>query len=92
MKQDNAVQDRLTETKLGTKWVGKGEGATVGEIEILCERFILSYPWQMHMVMIRLCQKILNCLRYKNKDNKTNLALTGEPLTDEDLKRIAECE
>lgn len=81
----------MTETKLGTRWVGKGEGASLPDLRKEVQDFCTNanrvnrcraawYHIQRHFP-----NAVYSCWI-------TNLALTGEPLTDEDLKRIAECE
>ena len=73
----------------GTKWVGGGEGATIGDIcdklrGNISDTFILGF-----VTRIGETQKpmIFDILKYK-----TNLALTGESLTAEDLDNFAKCE
>ena len=66
---------------LGTKWVAPGEGATAVELEdaIGSWRECGGGLWvHLHELQVR--------------GGQTNLALTGEPLTDYDLSRIAVCE
>jgi hypothetical protein len=70
----------MIKAKLGTDWVGKGEGATISEI--LAAKRLLPTKISRHLWKISLSKL----------HHKTNLILTGEPLTDEDLARIAQCE
>ena len=66
---------------LGTKWVAPGEGATAVELEDVVGSASEQGRqfWQhLHELQVR--------------GGQTNLALTGEPLTDYDLRRIAVCE
>lgn len=76
----------MTETKQGTKWVGKGEGAK--RIDLM--RLLDTVDPRSDSAWDRLL--FLSNMGNGDKYMPTNLALTGEPLTDEDLKRIAECE
>ena len=75
----------MTETKPGTKCVGKGEGATVELLVHALKNIELSAIISAKTNLIRLAMQ--------DHDYRwnTNLALTGEPLTSEDLKRISEC-
>jgi len=73
------------EAKLGTRWVGKGEGATVKDLH--------HFIWTAHpRPLDDAWGQAMTNLHKKLDSKKTNIALTGEPLTDDDLKRIAECE
>jgi len=80
------------EAKLGTRWVGKREGATLDQISQ-----VLEPPRGMRGdLRLRRAHRQLILLHLKHHplcwNHKTNLALTGLPLTAEDLKRIAEFE
>ena len=72
------------EPKPGTKWVGKGEGATVKNID---RRLPGDSDLENHAI-----GRCFDLYLAYGVEHRTNLALTGEPLNDEDLKRISECE
>ncbi len=73
------------DAKLGTAWVAPREGAKVLALK---DRIALEADWMGD----RLAQDALLHLSALDNEHKTNLALTGSPLTDYDLKRIAACE
>ena len=69
----------------GTKWVAPGEGATT--IEIAKAVWHPPYTDNKKKALLRMRD-----IHTGPVQQKTNLALTGEPLTDYDLRRIAVCE
>lgn len=90
-KPKQLAQCRIIEPKPGTKWVGKGEGAKISSFNMalfLRNKYDQLYKMaKFHLRSMADFNTVRSHLNYR-----TNLALTGEPLTDEDLKRIAECE
>ena len=70
----------------GTEWVGPGQGATLGDL--------LDEAAEQRMYTDELRAKSLAfaaVMGYEESAKyRTNLRLTGEPLTSEDIARIAE--
>jgi hypothetical protein len=71
----------MSENKQGAKQVKSSTGATISELLASVPPF--SRAWS------GLAQMIIDGI---DRNSKTNIALTGEPLTQEDLERIAEFE
>lgn len=88
----------------GTEWTAPGQGASVGEIhDAVCgpdrwgekAKKLTEIPNPIgkdlvHSALAHLCTLIRMESQYDW--GKSNLRLTGSPLTAEDLKRIADCE
>ena len=75
----------MTTTPQGTIWVGKGEGAMT--IEIATEIHKVEPSAKTERAFERLVEIDPNCQAIR-----TNLRLTGSPLTPYDLERISQCE
>jgi hypothetical protein len=63
----------------GTEWTEPGQGATVSEIWRVIRGAVCFAAHRRIMDMVEPVER------------RTNLRLTGEPLTAEDLKRIEQC-
>ena len=74
----------------GTEWTEPGQGATVG---MLCKALALYESERSEPEWNRAYGRLPagSCDATKNL-RRTNLRLTGHPLTAEDLKRIEQCE
>ncbi len=70
----------------GTEWTEPGQGATVAELRQKFGRIMTLTTKEADAVM-----GLLDNGKRKDWSVRTNLRLTGAPLTAEDLKRIAEC-
>lgn len=87
----------------GTEWTEPGQGATLGELFDACEAGIpkdrISAEFSGLTIrdnegMRQARQKAFECGTPSRArwEQRTNLRLTGSPLTAEDLKRIEQCE
>ncbi len=76
----------------GTEWTEPGQGATAKDLyEAICLAFGGTSPTGATTASLNAIAKIAGGgLVPRFWANRTNLRLTGEPLTAEDLKRIAE--
>jgi hypothetical protein len=71
-------------TKRGTRWTGDGEGATGGELA-----YAAGYTVLNHLGLAdEEIKPLLPILKGAVIGRRTNLALTGSPLTAEDVTRI----
>jgi hypothetical protein len=75
----------------GTKWTGPGKGATAGELGAALPRFVTAEEFPMRRKAGLRVQSLAhpNGFGAPMSQARTNLRLTGEPLTGEDLARIA---
>ncbi len=76
--------------KHGTEWTEPGKGATAAQL------WQATYTASMEYNREITTEALNNLLylkeyRHLSPDHGTNLRLTGEPLTAEDVQRIAEC-
>jgi hypothetical protein len=78
----------------GTEWTESGRGATCGQLIDAAIDFYAApeHPAMAHVrsLAARDSSRHIDCVM--DWDRETNLRLTGEPLTAEDLKRIEQCE
>lgn len=76
----------------GTEWTEPGQGVTLGEIYSKLVRRQREIP--VSELLYDLCSGVFsdvtNTPGTRNWTDRTNLRLTGAPLTAEDLQRIAE--
>lgn len=79
------------DTKLGTVWVAPGEGATVARLFEDAENLLMRLSGATPLTKSAF-QNLAKQIKALGQDHRTDLALTGAPLTDYDLKRIAVCE
>lgn len=81
-------------TLLGTEWVAAGEGATGSELATASDEYCDAHPDSAHtgeewtQILSTASQLYAGPLCFL----RTNLRLTGHPLTPTDLARIAACE
>lgn len=71
---------------IGTKWVAPGKGAT---IQKLTDAIRATYGMDSGGTLDDAWERLITLY---DLDHRTNLALTGAPLSVYDLKRIAACE
>jgi hypothetical protein len=72
---------------LGTTWVRRGRGATVGELR-RAYRHTTRLPKPLRK-QVRVKLAVLSILR--GPEHRTNLKLTGTALTEHDMERITDC-
>lgn len=73
--------EAYTATKLGTVWIDPGQGATTRELAEKVNEGMYDYMGDALDNLDRLTY---------DTSYRTNLALTGEPLTSSDVRRIGE--
>jgi hypothetical protein len=93
----DAYGERCVHTPPGTAWTAPGQGADASAlwdaIGVYRERFAAECGGDQHKDPDTYdADKRLEFFGLKGENPRTNLRLTGSPLTADDLKRIAECE
>lgn len=83
--------EEMESKKLGTKWTGDGEGATVYGITRAVHGAIHAGSASRVQQAIDEAHDLLHSLWTpigRGQNRRTNLALTGSPLTEQDIARI----
>jgi hypothetical protein len=77
----------ISQGKLGTEWCAPGSGAHVGELGAAARSYEVAHRLGACAADIAIVK-----LSRHHAGFRTNLRLTGRPIQDYDLRRIADCE